>query len=242
MAKHRPFKLDKFVKAVEDDLLKAYLIRHGLTIPADMVLDGDNIEKLLDGIEDKEKRLLIEEEMYCINDIADRSRNYLEDAVRDFNIQVNEDDSSETIALKVFLHSEEAFSVAYDHYLYVIYSEKLSHHQFTEGNCDFGESKVANFKKEIEQYFKETGKSENCNIRERIEGDKNIIFIARGDYMKTHLVFDGGRIRVQSFRPAKEDMLVFDRRNSVLSLNISGRSEAEKKKYIEIFGKNILFV
>jgi len=109
MAKHRSFKLDKFVKAVEDNLLKVYLIRHGLTVPADMVLDGDNAEKLLESIEDNEKRLLIEEEMYCINDIADRSRNYLEDTVRDFNIQVNDDDSSETIALRVFLHSEEAF-------------------------------------------------------------------------------------------------------------------------------------
>jgi len=48
MAKHRSFKLDKFVKAVENDLLKDYLVRHGLTVPADMILDGDNVEKLLD--------------------------------------------------------------------------------------------------------------------------------------------------------------------------------------------------
>jgi len=62
MAKHKSFKLDNFVKAVENDLLKVYLGRHGLIVPTDIVLDGDYVEEMLGGIEDKEKRLLIEEE------------------------------------------------------------------------------------------------------------------------------------------------------------------------------------
>lgn len=40
--------------AVENDLLKVYLSRHGLAVPTDMILDGDNVEEVLDGVEDKE--------------------------------------------------------------------------------------------------------------------------------------------------------------------------------------------
>lgn len=44
------------------------------------------------------------------------------------------------------------------------------------------------------------------------------MLIAHGDFMKTHLVFEEGKVDIQSFRPAKEDMLVFDTRNCVLRL------------------------
>lgn len=240
MPKHRSFKLDKFINAVDNKLLKAYFTEEGVPTPA--LLDADNVEKLLDKIEieDKEKRDNIEEQLYCINDIADRSRDCLQSAITEFDIEINDTDSPETVAMKVFLHpDEEAFSIAYDHYLYTLYSEKLSHHQFKESKCDFCEQTISELKKEIEQYFKQCGKSDNCKIRDRTDGDKNIIFVARGDYIKTHSVFEKGEPKIQSFRPAKEDLLVFNNKNSVLSLNING-NEIEKIKYIETFGKNIL--
>ncbi|MBI4733625.1 MAG: hypothetical protein HY779_02195, partial [Rubrobacteridae bacterium] len=59
---------------------------------------------------------------------------------------------------------------------------------------------------------------------------------------KTQLEFDDrkGKPEVRSFRPAKEDMLIFDKSNNVLSLNISSRSDEDKKKYIERFGNAFL--
>ena len=58
--------------------------------------------------------------------------------------------------------------------------------------------------------------------------------------MKTHLIFESSKVEIKSFRPAKEDMLVFDSNNCVLSVNTSSRSDTDKKKYIEIFGNTIL--
>jgi hypothetical protein len=240
MAKHRSFKLEKFIEMVDDDLLKAYFVKKGLTIPSDMNFDAESVEGLLDSIKDEKKSSDIEEELHCINDIADRARGYLERAKNDYHIQVAEDETSETTAMKVFLHSDEAFSLAFDFYLYVIYSEKLSHHKFDKCECDFSKAKVDRFKSAVEQHFKDSGKSENCNIRERVDGDKHIILIARGDFMKSHLVFEEGKVHIRSFRPAKEDMLVFDKKSSILSINTSGWNDIDKKTYIEIFGTTIL--
>lgn len=240
MAKHRSFKLEKFVTGVKCDLLKEYFIRREVPVADGFVFDRNNIHDFLDGISDDGKRSYIEEELQCINDIADRARGYLEQAKRQYNITTQEDEPSETTAMRVFLHSEEAFSLAFDFYLYVVYSEKLSHHKFDHNNCNFAEDRVAQLKAAIVQYFKDTGKSEHCDIRYRTNNGKHIVLIAHGDFMKTHLIFKDGKVDIQSYRPAREDMLVFDTRNCVLSVNTGGWSEADKKRYIEIFGSAIL--
>jgi hypothetical protein len=142
--------------------------------------------------------------------------------------------------MRVFLHGEKAFSFAFDFYLYYhCLSEKLSHHKFKDVKADFGEAKLAAFKSAVEEHFKGEGKSDHCNIRFRVDDGKQIFLVARGDFMKTHLEFDDrkGKPEVRSFRPAKEDMLIFNKSNNVLSLNISSRSDEDKKKYIEMFGK-----
>ena len=240
MAKHRSFKLEKFIKGVSNDLLKAYFVKYKVSVAEGFVFDKDNIHDFLDGITAEGLQSYLEEKMHCINDVADRARNYLELAVRDYSIEVQDDEPSETTAMRVFLHGDDAFSSAYDHYLFVVYSEKLSHHKFDHNNCNFGEDRVALLKNAIEQHFKDTGKSEHCDVRLRKQGNKHVVLIARGDFMKTHLIFDGGKVEIESFRPAKEDMLVFNPANCVLSVNTSGRSDADKKRYIEIFGNAIL--
>lgn len=139
--KHRSFKLDKFVSAVDNGLLKTFFTNQGLTIPADTVLDGNSVEKLLNDD--------IEEELHCINDVAEYSRDYLQyslqDAIIGFDIGAKENDSPETTAMRIFLYSEEAFSPAYDHCLYVLHSDRLSHHHFTEGK--YNSVKITDFKK-----------------------------------------------------------------------------------------------
>ncbi|MEW6011878.1 MAG: hypothetical protein AB1602_00610 [Elusimicrobiota bacterium] len=240
MGKHRSFKLEKFIKSVNNDLLIKYFTCQGILVPNEFVFDRNNIHDFLDGINDKSKRSYIEEELQCINDIADRARGYLEQAIRQYKIQVQEDEPSETTAMRVFLHSKEAFDLAFDFYLYVVYSEKLSHHKFDHNNCNFAADRVEQLKSAIEQHFKDTGKSDHCDIRYRTHDGKHVVLVAHGDFMKTHLIFKDGKVDIQSYRPAREDMLVFDTSNCVLSINAGGWSEADKKRYIEIFGSTIL--
>lgn len=240
MAKHRSFKMDKFIMSVEDELLRRYFSEvRGITVPPEAKFDEESFDKFWNGLSKKDQAE-IEEELQCINDVADRSRGYLEDAIHDYSIPRTDTDSPATVAMRVFLRGEDAFSKSFDHYLYVVYSEKLSHHKFYQGVADFTATKVAEFKSEVIRYFKECGKSENCDIRERFEGGKHILLVARGDFMDTHLVFEGGKMKIASFRPAREDMLVFDPVTSLLSINVGAYSDNEKIKYIEIFGKTIM--
>ncbi|MFA4905021.1 MAG: hypothetical protein WC645_00805 [Candidatus Margulisiibacteriota bacterium] len=241
MAKHRSFKLDKYLKAVDAGLRAEYFTKHSLTFPAGINFDDDSLDKFLETIAEA-KRVEIEEQLHCINDTAEQARDCLEQACQQFSIQKQDDETSETTAMRVFLKGEDAFSLAFDAYLYYVLSEKLSHHKFQSGTANFGDGQFPQFRSAVEAHFKDCGKSDHCDIRHRQDGDKHILLVARGDFMKTHLIFDEakGKPDISSFRPAKEDMLVYNTTNKVLSMSLSGRSDDDKKKYLEMFGSAFL--
>lgn len=130
--------------------------------------------------------------------------------------------------------------MAFDQYLYVVYSEKLRHHRFAKGEASLTDDVFENVKRDIEEYYLENGKSEQCRIRKYDDDEKYFTLIARGDFMKTMMIFQDGDIQIRSFRPAKEDILIFNKKSKVLSIKVSGRSNEEKQKYLEIFSKRVM--
>lgn len=243
MAKHRTFTLDKFLKAVDSGLRSEFFAKYDISFPADINFDDDSLDKFWETIQE-EKRAEIEEKLHWVNDTADQTRDCLEQACQQFNIQKQDDETSETTAIRVFLKGEEAFSIAFDQYLYLVLSEKLSHHKFQNGTANFTDGQLPQFKAAVEAYFKECGKSDHCDIRLRQDGDKHILLIAHGDFPKTHLIFDEQKNKpdIKALRPLKEDMLVYNTSNHVLSMSLSSRSEDDKKKYLEMFGGAFLGV
>lgn len=243
MTKHRSFRLDKFLKAVDPQLRSQFFKNNGITFLDKINFDDESLDKFWETIPE-EKRVEVEERLHCINDIADHARDCLEQACREYKIHKQEDELSETTAMRVYLHSEEAFAMAFDAYLYYILSEKVSRHKFQKATPDFSDSQFKQFKSDVENHFKICGKSSHCDIRHRVDDDKHIVLIARGDFMKTHLVFneEKGKTRINSFRPAKEDMMVFNKTNNILSISLSSRSDDDKKKYLEMFGSAFLGV
>ena len=242
MPKHRSFKLEKFIKSADDALLREYFRKWDVSVPGGLVFDsGEGFDRFWDGIED-DRRSEIDDQMHCINDIADRTRDYVQYAVEEFGITTVEDESSETTALRVFLHSTEAFDLAYDRYLYVIYSDKLKHTRFIRGTANFEDTVFGNLESDIKAYFLENGKSDQCRIRKYEDNDKFFTLVARGDFMKAFNTFQDGDIKVRTFRPAEEDILVFDKRNQILSIKVGGkgRGDKEKQRYLEMFSKRVM--
>jgi hypothetical protein len=212
---HQRFKFDLFVKTIDGDLFRQYFCSIDVDPP-----DGQNINnpasvrKLIES-QDEIKRLEINEEIHRIHDIAERQMERLMDICSRFGIQCQDSETPQTSAMRVFLHkSREAFDEAYDYYLYDVYVEK--------------------------QYFQKQGKSGDCFIRKGVKEDKHFFIIARGDCVKTQLEFLNKRIIPRSFRPAKQDMIVFNPATSTISVTSSARGLEDKKKYVEEFGKKIL--
>ena len=143
MIKHRSFKTDKFLESVDEQLRNQYFQKYDITLPADVNFDDNSFDDFWNGIEE-EQRVDIEEELYCINDIADKARDCLERACQKFKIQKQEEERAETTALRVFLDKNpEAYLMALDAYSYYILIERCSWHKFNNGRPDFANAKVS---------------------------------------------------------------------------------------------------
>lgn len=240
MVKHRGFSREKFINAVGEDLLKKYLSERNIDVSSGLPLDYEHVQELLGKLDENTEKQ-IDEELHCINDVAERGQEYLEMAKGEFGIGTPADEPREKTAMRLFLNENpNVFQTAYDYYSWRTVGADLSHHQFPDGQADFGQHCRDQFMHRIEEHFLKQAKGRYCKIRHRVDGHNHIVFVARGDFVKTQQVWEEGRVTNDYFRPAKEDILVFNNRNHVLSLKIRSRNEADKKEYIKAFGNHIL--
>lgn len=242
---HQHFNFDKFVRIINSDLFRGYFDTKDVAFPSGINLNSpEEVKNLLLSLE-QEKRLSLNEELQKIYDIAERQMERMQEAVRRHQIAFTEDDPPEDTAMRIFLHEDKsAFDEIYTQYLFDIYQERLYHYRFDHKTVKFTgkdiEKKLGTFQQSIAHYFKDQGKSDDCYVRKGVNGDKYFIIIARGDCVKTQLEFLNKQIIPHAFRPAKQDMVVFDKSTSTISITSSARSLDDKKKYVEVFGKNIL--
>ena len=98
MAKHRKtsFRIEKFLKSAKDDLVRQFLEGRKVSVPQGLVFDGgEGFAKFWETIDDVRKKNL-EEELYLVDDIAESTRDYVQEALEDFEIKHDEDDNAGT--------------------------------------------------------------------------------------------------------------------------------------------------
>jgi len=239
VAGHRGFTRKKFLDAIPLDLLRRYLANQG----ALTIADGDTIEEAVDrflqGL-DEETRQGIDEEFHCINDIADRGMDYLQRACQAHGVAADPEWTREHVAMYLFLEYPRAFQMAYDFYVWRTAANSMSHHQFSKAKAKFNGARLDALMGAMEAFFQKQAKGERCKMRHYLEGGLHLLLVARGDHLQTQLVWERGEVRTTFFRPAKEDVLQFNPKNSVLSIRTAGRGTAERDQYIDAFGRHVL--
>jgi hypothetical protein len=241
MVKHRGFTFEKFINAVGEELLRGYFSTRDIGGASGSPLDYDHVQKLLDESSNEDVKNEIMEELHCINDVAERGQDYLEIAKSEFGIETPDDEPRERTAMRLFLNENaDAFQMAYDLYSYRTEAADLSHHKFRDGQASFSKKHLDQFKDAIGEHYRKQAKGEDCDIRHYVEGDNHIIFVARGDFVKTQQVWENSKIKNSYFRPAKEDILVFNTKNCILSLKSASRNKDDKIESIKAFGYHVL--
>jgi hypothetical protein len=242
---HQRFGFDRFIKTVDTSLLKQYFEGHNISIPGEVdVNDPDQIRKLIDGC-DGEKRNIVDEELYRINDLAIRQMENVMEVIKKYKINYVEGEKPATSSMRVyFCKDRDAFDELYDLYLFDIYSERLYYYRFDGTQYKFSEKdldgKVDKFQAEMESHFKLNGKGDDCIIRKGKEGDEHFFIVIRGDCMKTDYEFLKKKIFPLTYRQAKQEMIVFNPTTGTISVTSGIRKFDDKKKYVESFGMNIL--
>ena len=162
MPQHRGLTRKKFVDAVGHELLQEYLDAR-IELPD---ISGELTDEIVDDLlneQSTEVRTTIQEEFYCINDVADRGMDYLERACQNYDVPLDPDWPRERVAMCLFLERPAAFRTAYDWYLWRTAANSMSHHQFFDVTHDFSGGTRDLFRDELDAWFSQAKKGSSPN-------------------------------------------------------------------------------
>lgn len=77
-----------------------------------------------------------------------------------------------------------------------------------------------------------------CIITHYDEEDSTVFLIKHGSYVRTVAYWKDDKIEIQSFRPANEDILLYDKTGGILQIKVS--LQKDREQYIESFSGCIM--
>jgi len=239
MPRHRSLTLKKLVKAIDPELMERYFTEKfpEAQRPFHIIMDLEAIEAFMGDPRNAEPRGLVQEDFRRINDICEKGKNLLVRAYKYFDIERDDRHTPENLAMKLFLDYPGAFDYAYVWYCYYHASAKMSHHLISG---DFRPTKrnLDAFLKETKEWFKDLAKGPECIITHYDEEDSTVILIKHGSYIRTVAFWKEDKIEMISFRPASEDILLYNKETEILSVKASLAKDREQ--YITSFSRYIM--
>jgi hypothetical protein len=240
MVRHRSLNLKTFIDTVPDSLLQEYFRKKldGTDMQAPSGLSYGAIERYLEGSDNEELEARVREDFRTINDICEITMNVVVLAYHYFGIHMDEDKSKEELALKLFLHHQEAFEYAYDFYCLYNSATKMSDHKIGVREVIVDQSKIERFRKAVSRFYADLAKGQECEVRHYLEEDRLIIAVVRGSYRRSVPEWKNSKVKTLFYRPAQEDILQFNMKTGVLS--IKAPYKKDKDNYISRFADIIL--
>lgn len=239
MPQHRGLSLKVFVRAMPWDLFERYFAQLEVeNSPSGWAfINHQAMEAFLNDPENTEASGIILEDFRRINDICGHGMSILIRAYDRFGLNFDQDTRAQELAMRLFLDHRHAFEFAWSRYLLFGSTSKLSHHRIPIGGFQIGDDEIVRFRDDLQRWFARLAKGDTCEVRCFDDADEKIILITRGTYMRTLASWEKKRIVFRTFRPASEDVMVFDSKASLLSIKAS--LAKDRQKYLQAFASCI---
>jgi len=238
MPRHRSLNLKRFVDSIPGNLMEQYLFRACNKIFRLEAYDYEVVDRFLESLTDQELKHSILEDFTHINDIGEKVMNILVKAVDKYGIETTGEETKQELAMHLFLNHPEAFAYAYDYYCLFNATSKMSYHKMPPSDCVITPEKIGKFKERIIEFYSNLAKDHECLVRHYDEIDQVVIVVIHGSYPRSVSTWQRGDLDTIFFRPAKEDILQFNKKVSLLS--IKAPYKKDKINYINAFQQTIL--
>jgi hypothetical protein len=240
MPRHRGLTLTKLVNAIDPELMERYFTEKlppDVQLPARFVMSPKAVEVFMDDPRNAAAKEMVMEDLRTINDICEKAKNHVVRAYQQYGIAWDEDDCPENLAMRLFLDHKEAFDFAYTWFCYYQYSSAMSFHHMP-GAFRLTKRRVDAFRKEIKEWFRKLAKGKECIVTEYDEEDTAVILVKHGSYVRIVAYWKGDKIEMTSFRPANEDVLLYDKTAGLLRIKAS--LQKDRDQYIRSFARCIM--
>jgi hypothetical protein len=237
MPRHRGLSLKRFVFAVPWGLFERYFaeLKPDARPNAWAFLNPDMLEDFLGDPANAEASPAILEDFHRINDLAGTHLGLLIRAYDRSEIECDQDLSPEAQAMHLFLDDRKAFEYAWTMYLLWATPSRVYEYSLAAGDLTADEEQMARMRANLQGWFSTNKKGTQCEIARFRDSDGLLIRISRGSYLKTVARWHGNEIAFETFRPASEDIVLYDPALSVLKVQCGVRRDRER--YLRSFAE-----
>lgn len=239
MLKHGGLSLARFVEAIPPDLLNEYVGRLAQSAPPNATLPGGwqllnapALSLYLNVPENAEVAAIILEDFQRVNDIAQDGAGVLVRACIKYKV-VLDSQVPETMAMQLFLNYSEAFEFAWSRYLLYGSTARLSAHPLPLGDLIVKPEQVTRFETGVRAWFASQAKGEQCLVKSFEDTGQSVVLIQHGTYVQTVAFWDRDQVKLTSFRPALEDVLLYE--PDTQTLRIKAGLAKDRDEYVRLF-------
>ena len=239
MPKHRGLSLRKFVFAVPWDLFERYFaqLKPDAKPSAWAFLNPEVLEDFLNHPANAEASPTILEDFHRVNDLGGTYFGLLLRAYERSGLECDQELPPEALAMRLFLDDRDAFEYAWTMYLLLASPTRVYEYRFPAGRLIAGDEEISRMKANLQGWFANLKKGSQCEIKRFLDSDGLVIRVSRGSQLRTIARWRGNEVDFETFRPASEDILVYDPSASRLCIKCSVNRDREH--YIHAFAQFI---
>jgi len=240
MPQHRSLKIHRFLQATGPDLVEKYFLKlfPRKALPQYLIgMNPDYALFLLDQIDELLKAVILED-FRRVNDISQRRMGLPFQAARQFGVPAYPEERPEAVAMRLFLNHPRAFNFAWALYSYRASSANISQHWLQRNGVDMNESALSSFTRGMQEFFTAQNRGRECRVSFYDEDKEAVVLVLHGSYKRTVACWQGQELTMNCFRPACEDVLIYDKSRRVLSITVSNRGDREH--YVRSFAGIVL--
>jgi hypothetical protein len=240
MARHREQEVPNFLRAAGANLAEQYFLRlfRREDIPPYLVgMNPDYVGFLLGRI-DESLRAVILDEFHRISDICKWGKELPEIAGRRFDVPLPATDKPEAMAMRLFLDYPRAFSLAWALYAYRASYARISQHWLQHREAQVDATVMAVFASEMQAFFAKQDRGLQCQVDFSDSRVELAVWVLHGLPERTIPCWQGHKVAPNCFRPACEDVLIYDKSRGLLSVKVSKRGDVEQ--YVRSFARLVL--
>ncbi len=229
MPRHRGLSLRRFVFAVPWDFFERYFgqLKSDSRPNAWAFLNPNVLEDFLSDTANAEASPAILEDFHRMNDLAGTHFGLLIRAYQESHVECSQDLSPEALAMQLFLDDRETFEYAWTMYLFFATPARVYEYCFPAGSLSADGEKMARMKANLQGWFANNKKGSQCEIATFTDSDGFLVRVSRGSYLKTVARWNGKTIEFETFRPASEDVLLYDSSGSRLRVQCGVKRDRE---------------
>jgi len=176
---------------------------------------------------DNEAGADILEDFYRINDVCSRGASLLFRAYEDFGIECDGDEDPFVLSMRLFLDHRRAFDYAWSLYTYQHGGGKTWQYRFPAGVVACDDAAIALLRASLQPWFHEHKEGQQCEIEWFPHRGGLLIRVARGRVIANIARWQDNAVKFERFRPAIEDVIVYEPALSRLSVRARLRRDRE---------------